>query len=178
MSFLSLKNVELVTQEIKNDMIMKMQTFHTIYGGLFMGNNNIEQELSKERTMLSHERTDMSILRTNLSFINSKLSVEQTHLSFLRTEVSLVGSAATIYKALPALGVSDLFSSCLTVFLLAAALYFFVKDRTTYPGLKKDIEVMEDELNKIIESNTDLKELAQHNAKASSKKKKDKTKQG
>ena len=109
-----------------------------------------EQELAIERTELSHERTGLSIIRTDLAFNNTKLSVEQTHLSFLRTVVSLVGSAATIYKALPALGVSDRFSTTLAIFLLISAIYFFVKDCLTYPRLKKSIEQMEQRKEKII----------------------------
>ncbi|MCR5251132.1 MAG: hypothetical protein K6E50_11050 [Lachnospiraceae bacterium] len=102
-----------------------------------------ERELALERTELSHERTGLSILRTNLAFQNTRLSVEQTHLSFLRTIVSLVGSSATVYKALPALGVSDLFSTCLAVFLMAAALYFLIKDLLTYPRMKAAVAEME-----------------------------------
>ena len=78
---------------------------------------------------LSYERTNLSVIRTDLAFHNTKLSVEQTHLSFLRTIVSLIGSAATIYKALPALGVSDRFSTVLSVFLILAAVYFTVRDQ-------------------------------------------------
>ncbi len=101
---------------------------------------------------LSYERTNLSVIRTDLAFHNTKLSVEQTHLSFLRTIVSLIGSAATIYKALPALGVSDRFSTLLSVFLLLAAVYFTVRDRMTYPRLKKQIEEMEREKEKIVEN--------------------------
>jgi len=110
-----------------------------------------EQELAIKRTELSHERTDLSVLRTGLAFQNTKLSVEQTHLSFLRTIVSLIGSAATVYKALPALGVSDLFSTVLSVFLLISAVYFIIKDRLTYPRMKREIAEMEAEKNRIIE---------------------------
>ncbi|MCR5282161.1 MAG: hypothetical protein K6E18_02225 [Lachnospiraceae bacterium] len=122
------------------------------------GKENLEQKLAQERTSLSYERTNLSVLRTNLSFQNSKLSVEQTHLSFLRTVVSLVGSAATIYKGLPAIGVSATFSTILSLFLLAAAVYFFVKDRLTYPRLKKEIERMEEEKEEMIRSSM----LAEH----------------
>ena len=101
---------------------------------------------------LSYERTNLSVIRTDLAFHNTKLSVEQTHLSFLRTIVSLIVSAATIYKALPALGVSDRFSTLLSVFLLLAAVYFTVRDRMTYPRLKKQIEEMEREKEKIVEN--------------------------
>ena len=126
------------------------------------GKENLEQKLAQERTSLSYERTNLSVLRTNLSFQNSKLSVEQTHLSFLRTVVSLVGSAATIYKGLPAIGVSATFSTILSLFLLGAAVYFFVKDRLTYPRLKKEIERMEEEKEEMIRSSM----LAEHSALA------------
>ncbi|MCR5652108.1 MAG: hypothetical protein K6F86_13120 [Lachnospiraceae bacterium] len=110
----------------------------------------LEQNLAVERTELSHERTELSVLRTELAFRNSKLSVEQTHLSFVRTEVSLAGSAAAVYKALPALGVSGTFSVMLAVFLLVWAVYFFVRDRLTYPKLKREIEEMERQKDEII----------------------------
>ncbi len=104
---------------------------------------------------LSYERTNLSVIRTDLAFHNTKLSVEQTHLSFLRTIVSLIGSAATIYKALPALGVSDRFSTVLSVFLILAAVYFTVRDRMTYPRLKKQIEEMEREKEQIVKNQPD-----------------------
>ncbi len=110
-----------------------------------------EQELAEERTALSHERTGLSILRTRLAFNNTELSVEQTHLSFLRTIVSLVGSAATIYTALPALGVPVEFSTAIAVFLLIAAIYFIIKDRMTYPKLKKEIREMRAEATRLAE---------------------------
>lgn len=115
-----------------------------------------EQEMARERTELSHERTELSVLRTELAFNNTRLSVEQTHLSFLRTIVSLVGSAATVYKALPALGVSDAFSTGLSVFLLIAALYFTVKDITTIPRLRKQIEEMDDKKKELVEKSGGL----------------------
>lgn len=104
---------------------------------------------------LSYERTNLSVIRTDLAFHNTKLSVEQTHLSFLRTIVSLIGSAATIYKALPALGVSDRFSTVLSVFLILAAVYFTARDRMTYPRLKKQIEEMEKEKEQIVKNQPD-----------------------
>lgn len=109
-----------------------------------------EQKLAYERTELSHERTKLSVMRTNLAFNNTKLSVEQTHLSFLRTIVSLIGSAGTIYKALPALGVSYDFSTMLAVFLLLAAGYFIIKDLRTYPRMKRQIREMEEEKDQIV----------------------------
>ena len=114
--------------------------------------NNLEQELALARTDLSYDRTGLSVLRTNLAFQNTKLSVEQTHLSFLRTIVSLIGSAATIYKALPAIGVSDRFSTTIAIFLIASAIYFFIKDQLTYPQMKKEIEHMEQQKEKIIQT--------------------------
>ncbi len=109
-----------------------------------------ERELALERTELSHERTELSVLRTELSFRNSRLSVEQTHLSFLRTIVSLIGSAATVYKALPAIGVSHVFSTVLSIFLLIAAVYFTIKDLRTYPGMKRSIEEMEKRKDELV----------------------------
>ena len=122
--------------------------------------NTKEQELAIERTELSHERTGLAILRTELAFHNSKLSVEQTHLSFLRTIVTLIGSAATIYKALPALGVSSLFSTVLSIGLLICAVYFIVQDRLTYPRMKKEISRME-ETKKLLVEKTPLPEPVQ-----------------
>ncbi len=116
---------------------------------------NLEQELAQERTILSHERTDLSVLRTTLAFKNSKLSVEQTHLSFVRTTVSLIGSAAAVYKALPALGVSGTFSTLLSLFLLLAGLYFMILDLLTYPKRKKEIEKMEEKMDEIIKTSID-----------------------
>ena len=110
-----------------------------------------DHELALERTELSHERTGLSILRTDLAFSNSKLAVEQTHLSFLRTIVSLIGSAATVYKALPVLGVSESFSTLLSLFLIISAVYFIIRDRLTYPRLKKEIEEMERIKKELIE---------------------------
>ena len=125
----------------------------------------IEQELAHERTELSHDRTGLSILRTNLAFQNSKLSVEQTHLSFLRTIVSLVGAAATVYKALPALGVSGAFSTILSLFLMIAAIFFIIKDRLTYPKLKAEIELMERQRDELIaRSKAELPELPEEDA--------------
>ena len=110
----------------------------------------LEQELAVERTDLAHERTGLSILRTELALKNSRLSVEQTHLSFVRTQVSLVGSAAAVYTALPALGVSGAFSKALALFLLVWAIYFFIRDRMTYPKQKREISNMEKMMEDII----------------------------
>ncbi|MCR5367203.1 MULTISPECIES: DUF202 domain-containing protein [Eubacterium] len=99
---------------------------------------------------LAYKRTDLSIIRTELAISNTKLSVEQTHLSFLRTIVSLIGSAATIYKALPALGVSNIFSSVLAIFLVLAAVYFIIRDRLTYPRLKAKIKDIEEQKERLV----------------------------
>lgn len=124
--------------------------------------SGLEQKLAKERTELSYDRTGLSILRTNLAFQNSKLAVEQTHLSFLRTIVSLVGSAATVYKALPALGVSGMFSTLLAVFLLIAAIFFIIKDMMTCPVLRNEIRKMEQQSCEIIaNSKADLPDISQ-----------------
>ena len=135
-----------------------------------MGKNKyqkIEQELAHERTELSHDRTGLSILRTNLAFQNTKLSVEQTHLSFLRTIVTLVGSAATVYKALPALGVSGAFSTILSLFLMIAAVFFIIKDCLTYPKLKAEIEMMERQRDELIaRSKAELPELSEEDTAA------------
>ena len=104
-----------------------------------MSENNgqkIPETMKKREAMainqnkLALERTELSKIRTELSFHNSRLSVDQTHLAYLRTIVTLVGSAATVYKALPVLGISAVFSSALALFLLAFAIYFIYKDLT------------------------------------------------
>lgn len=105
--------------------------------------------LAYNQNQLAVERTEFSKFRTDLAFTNSKLAVEQTHLAYLRTIVSLIGSAATIFKALPLLGISHLFTNILTVFLLAFAIYFIYKDITTYPKLKKHLAELEAEANEL-----------------------------
>lgn len=92
---------------------------------------------------LAIERTELSKVRTDLSIYNSRLAVDQTHLSYLRTIVSLVGSAATVYKALPALGISQMFSSTLAGFLMLFSVYFIYRDLTTYPKMKKYLNELE-----------------------------------
>ena len=98
---------------------------------------------------LAIERTEFSKIRTDLAFTNSKLAVDQTHLAYLRTIVSLIGSGATIYKALPILGISTAFTSFLTAFLLLAAVYFIYKDVTTCPKIKRHIEKMEQQAREL-----------------------------
>lgn len=99
--------------------------------------------LAYNQNQMALERTNLSKYRTELAFINSKLAVEQTHLSYLRTIVSLIGTGATITKALPLIGISQTFSSALAIFLFACSAYFIYKDRTTYPVMKKLIAELE-----------------------------------
>ena len=123
-----------------------------------MSENNgqkIPETMKKREAMainqnkLALERTELSKIRTELSFHNSRLSVDQTHLAYLRTIVTLVGSAATVYKALPVLGISAVFSSALALFLLAFAIYFIYKDLTPYPKMKKHLEELEKKTNEL-----------------------------
>ncbi len=67
-------------------------------------------------------------------------------------ETLLLGSAATIYKALPIIGVSESFSVGLALFLLAAAVYFIYKDAATYPKLKKRLREMEKRASELAEN--------------------------
>ncbi len=99
--------------------------------------------LAYNQNQLAIERTEFAKIRTDLAFTNSKLAADRTHLAYLRTVVSLIGSGATVYKALPLLGISQGFTSLLTAFLLIAALYFIYKDVTTYPKMKRQLEEME-----------------------------------
>ncbi len=119
------------------------------------GLRRIPENMEKSEAMainqnkLSIERTELSKVRTDLSFYNSRLAVDQTHLSYLRTIVSLVGTAATVYKALPVLGISEGFSTTLAGFLMLFSVYFIYKDLTTYPKMKKylnELEAKTDEL--------------------------------
>lgn len=120
---------------------------------------NTKKVLAYNQNQLAVERTELSKIRTQLAFTNSKMSVEQTHLAYLRTIVSLIGSAATIFKALPILGISEAFTGILTAFLLIFALYFIYKDATTYPKMKRQLIEMEekaDELAKEAENSIQL----------------------
>lgn len=113
------------------------------------GLRRIPENMEKKDAMainqnkLAIERTELSKVRTDLSIYNSRLAVDQTHLSYLRTIVSLVGSAATVYKALPALGISEGFSTALAGFLLLFSAYFIYKDLMTYPKMKKYLNELE-----------------------------------
>lgn len=105
--------------------------------------------LAFNQNQLAIERTEFAKIRTDLALTNSHMAVERTHLSYLRTIVSLLGSGATLYEALPLLGVNQGFSSTLAVFLLLAAVYFIYKDATTYPKLKRKLHNMEELANKL-----------------------------
>ena len=98
-----------------------------------MNNQNLNKIDKKDamainQDLLAKERTKLSITRTELAFLNSKMSLNRTHLSYLRTIVTLIGSGATIYKALPVLGVSYKFSALLSLFLFVCAGYFIYKE--------------------------------------------------
>lgn len=102
-----------------------------------------KQAMAYNQNYMAKERTELSKIRTDLAFHNSRLANEQTHLAYLRTIVSLIGSGATVYKALPMLGLSRTFCNLLTIFLLAFAIYFIYKDMTTYPKMKRFLDEME-----------------------------------
>lgn len=108
-----------------------------------------KKALAYNQNQLAVERTEFSKIRTDLAFTNSRLAVEQTHLAYLRTVVSLIGTGATVYKALPLLGVSQQFTSLLTVFLIVSAIYFIYKDATTYPKMKRHLEKMEQQASEL-----------------------------
>ena len=82
--------------------------------------------------------------------------MEQTHLSYLRTIVSLIGSGATIYKALPLLGISEVFSTVLSLFLFISSGYFIYKDMTTYPMMKRRIEEMHEQAQELAKESETL----------------------
>ena len=113
-----------------------------------MNNQNLNKIDKKDamainQDLLAKERTKLSITRTELAFLNSKMSLNSAHLSYLRTIVTLIGSGATIYKALPVLGVSYNFSALLSLFLFVCAGYFIYKDATVYPKMKRELNEME-----------------------------------
>lgn len=108
-----------------------------------------KKALAYNQNQLAVERTEFSKFRTDLAFTNSKLAVEQTHLAYLRTIVSLIGSGATIFKALPLLGISQSFTNILTAFLFIFATYFIYKDLTTYPRLKRHLSELEQQANEL-----------------------------
>lgn len=112
--------------------------------------DSIKKALAYNQNHLAVERTEFSKIRTDLAFTNSKLAVEQTHLAYLRTIVSLIGSGATIYKALPLIGVSQYFSNGLAVFLFLCAFYFIYKDVTTYPRMKRELVGMQEHANELV----------------------------
>lgn len=102
-----------------------------------------KQAMAYNQNYMAQERTELSKIRTDLAFHNSRLANEQTHLAYMRTIVSLIGSGATVYKALPMLGLSKVFCTVLTLFLLGFAVYFIYKDMTTYPKMKRFLDEMQ-----------------------------------
>lgn len=108
-----------------------------------------KKALAYNQNHLAVERTEFSKIRTDLAFTNSKLAVEQTHLAYLRTIVSLIGTGATIFKALPLIGVSQYFTNGLTVFLFLCAFYFIYKDVTTYPRMKRELSNMQEQAKEL-----------------------------
>lgn len=102
-----------------------------------------DQAISYNQNHLAVERTDFAKIRTDLALTNTWLAVNRTHLSYLRTIVSLIGSGATLYKALPLFGINQTFTGLLTAFLLLTALYFIYKDATTYPKMKRRLRAIE-----------------------------------
>lgn len=98
--------------------------------------------LAYNQNHMAIERTELSKIRTELSFTNTQLSMDRTHLAYLRTIVSLIGAGATMYNALPLIGVSENFTTLLTVFLFLAAIYFIYMDATTYPKMRKQLREM------------------------------------
>ncbi len=110
---------------------------------------NNKKALAYNQNQMAVERTELSKIRTDLAFTNSKLAVDQTHLAYLRTIVSLIGTGATLIKALPLFGISFAFTISLSCFLFLAALYFIYKDITTYPRMKKHIEAMEEKTSQL-----------------------------
>ncbi len=109
----------------------------------------LKKALAYNQNQLAVERTEFSKIRTDLAFTNSKLAIEQTHLAYLRTIVSLIGSGATIFKALPLIGVSQYFANVLAIFLFVFAIYFIYKDVTTYPKMKREIAKMQEQANEL-----------------------------
>lgn len=124
----------------------------------------VKKAMAFNQDTMARERTELSKVRTELAFKNSRLSVEQTHLAYLRTIVSLVGSAAAIYKALPAMGISTAFSVGLAGFLMLFAGYFIYKDCKTYPRMKREMDDLETRtLNLVTEAESSIYEVhAEH----------------
>lgn len=108
-----------------------------------------KQAMAFNQNNLAMERTELSKIRTDLAFHNSRMSVEQTHLAYLRTIVTLIGTSATVYKALPMLGISEMFSTVLAAFFMIFAMYFIYKDVTTYPRMKHYLEGLEQKANEL-----------------------------
>ena len=117
--------------------------------------NNVTENIKPKKAMainqdkLARERTNLSITRTELAYMNTRMSLTRTHMSYISTIVSLVVASATIYKGLPAIGVSVKFASLLAVLLLVCAGYFAYKDAVEYPEMKKHLQEMEDKTEEL-----------------------------
>ena len=108
-----------------------------------------DEALAYNQNNLAVERTEFAKIRTDLALTNSRLAIDRTHLSYLRTIVSLIGSGATLYKALQLLGVSVTFTTIISGFLLLFSIYFIYKDATTYPKMKRKLHDMEQQANEL-----------------------------
>lgn len=106
-------------------------------------NMKTKTAMALNQDKLAKERTELSITRTKLAFLNTEMALNRTHLSYLRTIVTLIGSGATLYKALPIIGVSMKFTTLISAFLFVFAGYFIYKDASVYPKMKKELEDME-----------------------------------
>lgn len=103
-------------------------------------NMKTKDALAWNQNNLAMERTEFAKIRTDLALTNTQLAINRTHLAYLRTIVTLVGTAATIYKALPLLGVARTFTTGLSAFLLVAAIYFAYKDWKIYPSMNRKLQ--------------------------------------
>ena len=108
-----------------------------------------DEALAYNQNNLAVERTEFAKIRTDLALTNSRLAIDRTHLSYLRTIVSLIGSGATLYKALPLIAVSFTFTTMISGFLFLFAIYFIYKDATTYPKMKRKLHAMEKQTNEL-----------------------------
>lgn len=113
------------------------------------GSLDADKAFALNQNSLAVERTEFAKIRTDLALTNSRMAIDRTHLSYLRTIVTLIGSGATLYEALPLLGVNETFSTLLAGFLLLAAVYFIYKDASTCPKMRRQIINMEERANKL-----------------------------
>ncbi len=110
---------------------------------------NTKDAAALNQNNMAAERTEFAKVRTDLALTNTMLAIDRTHLSYLRTIVSLIGAAATLYKALPLLGITQKFTICLTFFLIISSVYFIYKDASTYPKMKRHLRELEERTEKL-----------------------------